>query len=220
MSFYFFVTILYCANEKEIYMSLMLIFIVSMVGNMTPARVYPNFYLDRRQIRKDHAPGAKNSGIYIFINNSDIFKMYVGQSKNILGRMNNYLNNSYLKAHKNKQPYPKALLKHGTGNFCLIIIEYLPLSMLDDREVFWIALLRPYYNILKGGQQKEKEYFHSKETIEKLKEMAKGRILSEKTKGLISISTSGSNNPFFGLTHKRSTLNLISVANSAGAVYI
>lgn len=167
-------------------------------------------------------PGANKSAIYLFINNSDILKMYVGQSKNILpsfhwaiggGRMNNYLNNSYLKAHKNKQPFPKALLKHGTDNFCLVIIEYLPLGMLDDREVFWIALLRPYYNILKGGQQKEKEYFHSKETIEKLKEKAKGRILSAKTKGLISISTSGSNNPFFGLTHKRSTLNLISVAN-------
>lgn len=146
--------------------------------------------------------------------------MYVGQSKNILGRMNNYLNNYDLKAHKNKQPFPKALLKHGTDNFCLVIIEYLPLGMLDDREVLWITLLRPYYNILKGGQQKEKEYFHSKDTIEKLKEKAKGRILSAKPKVLISISTSGSNNPFFGLTHKRSTLNLISVANSAGAVYI
>lgn len=43
-----------------------------MVGKFSPAKVYPNFYLDRRQIRKDHAPlesGANKSAIYLFINN-------------------------------------------------------------------------------------------------------------------------------------------------------
>lgn len=48
--------------------------------------------------------------------------MYVGQSENILRRMNNYLNNSYLRDTKNNQVFPRALLKYGQNNFCLIII--------------------------------------------------------------------------------------------------
>jgi group I intron endonuclease len=84
--------------------------------------------------------------------------MYVGQSKNILGRMNNYLNHSYLKERKNKQPFPNALLKHGTDNFTLIILEYVPIDLLKVREIFWIALLQPYYNNLKGPRTYLRSY--------------------------------------------------------------
>lgn len=146
--------------------------------------------------------------------------MYVGQSKNILGRMNNYLNHSYLKERKNKQPFPNALLKHGTDNFTLIILEYVPIDLLNVREIFWIALLQPYYNILKGGRQKEKEYFHTEETKKRLRAISKGKVLSSRTKTLISISTSGSRNPFFGLTHTKEALNRMSLANSAGNIFI
>jgi group I intron endonuclease len=131
-----------------------------MIGKISPVKIYPNFYSDRDKIRKDHK-GKKYSGIYLFINleGANYLKMYVGQSKNILGRMNNYLNHSYLKDRKNKQPFPKALLKHGTDNFTLIIIEYVARDLLNVREIFWIALLHPYYNILKGGKKKRKRIF-------------------------------------------------------------
>jgi len=189
------------------------------LGKISPVKIYPNFYSDRYKIRKDHKE-KKFSGIYLFLNNANYLKMYVGQSKNILGRMNNYLNHSYLKERKNKQPFPKALLKHGTDNFTLIIIEYVPINLLDVREIFWIALLQPYYNILKGGKQTDKEYFHTEETKTRLRARAKGKVLSPRTKALISVSTSGSRNPFFGLTHTKETLSRMSLANSAGNVII
>ena len=108
---------------------------IYLLGKISPVKIYPNFYSDRDKIRKDHKE-KKFSGIYLFINNANYLKMYVGQSKNILGRMNNYLNHSYLKERQNKQPFPKALLKLGTDNFTLIIIEYVPINLLDVREIF------------------------------------------------------------------------------------
>jgi len=147
--------------------------------------------------------------------------MYVGQSKNILGRMNNYLNNSNLNnKKKNNQPFINALLKYGQNNFCLIIIEYIPINMLNDREIFWISLLKPYYNISLGGNIGMKGYKHSINTKKILKELAKKRKLSDKTKTLISTSTAGVNNPFYGLTHSKHSLQLMSKAKSLGKVFI
>ena len=113
--------------------------------------------------------------------------MYVGQSINILGRMNNYLNNSNLnnKKKKNNQPFINALLKYGKNNFCLIIIEYIPIIMLNDREIFWISLLKPYYNKSSGGTTGMKGFKHSINTRLILQELAKKRKLSDKTKALI-----------------------------------
>lgn len=146
--------------------------------------------------------------------------MYVGQSENILRRMNNYLNNSYLKAKKNNQVFPRAILKYGKQNFVLIIIEYIPIDLLDAREIFWIALLKPYYNITKGGRRGKTGFKHSAITLSKLRELAKNRKLSAKTKSLISASTTGANNPFFGLTHSKNSLHLISVAKSKAQIFI
>lgn len=86
------------------------------LADFTPAKVYKNFYEDRAIIRQDHK--GKVSGIYLFFNLQDITKCYVGQSINIVGRLNNYLNNAFLNGHKNsKSPFIKALLKHGQSNF-------------------------------------------------------------------------------------------------------
>jgi group I intron endonuclease len=154
------------------------------------------------------------------MNLSNLFKMYVGQSENILGRMNNYLNNSYLKDKKNNQVFPRALLKYGQNNFCLIIIEYIPIDLLDTREIFWIALLKPYYNLTKGGRKGKTGFKHSASTLYKLRELAKNRKLSAKTKSLISASTTGANNPFFGLTHSKYSIQLISLAKSKAQIFI
>lgn len=111
--------------------------------------------------------------------------MYVGQSTNILNRMNSYLNNAYLRLKKNKHPFAQALLKYGQANFCLIIIEYTPcgaISMLNEREIFWISILKPYYNILSGGTSGFFGYSHSIETKHKLRNLATNRRHSESTK--------------------------------------
>jgi hypothetical protein len=51
-------------------------------------------------------------------------------------------------------------------------------------------LLQPHYNTLKGGRQGKKEFFHSQQTKDRLRDLAKGRVKSPKTKLLISASTS------------------------------
>ena len=111
--------------------------------------MYPNFYNDRKQIRKDHKTGK--SGIYMFINLTDFSKIYIGQSINLYNRFNQYLNNSFLSSKQNKQVFPKALLKYGQNSFALVIIEYIPIPMLDIQEKFWIKLLNPYYNTRGSG---------------------------------------------------------------------
>lgn len=146
--------------------------------------------------------------------------MYVGQSTNILNRMDSYLNNAYLRFKKNKHPFAQALLKYGQADFCLIIIEYTPISMLNEREIFWISILKPYYNILSGGTSGFSGYSHSIETKHKLKKSATNRTHSESTKKKISKSVSKDNNPFFGLKHSSSSKNKISITKSTGKVFI
>lgn len=150
--------------------------------------------------------------------------MYVGQFTNILNRMNSYLNNAYLRLKKNKHPFAQALLKYGQANFCLIIIEYTPcgaISMLNEREIFWISILKPYYNILSGGTSGFFGYSHSIETKHKLRNLATNRRHSESTKKKkISKSVSKDNNPFSGLKHSSSSKNKISIAKSNSNVFI
>jgi len=83
----------------------------------------------------------------MFILLKDPSKFYIGQSINLYGRFNQYLNNSYLKDKKNQQIFPKALLKYGQESFSLAILEYTNSVLLNSREMFWISLLKPYYNI-------------------------------------------------------------------------
>ena len=47
-------------------------------------------------------------------------------------RMNNYLNNTYLKnKNNNTMPIVKALLKHGQCNFSVLILEYVDYEYLS-----------------------------------------------------------------------------------------
>jgi len=92
--------------------------------------------------------------------------------------------------------------------------------MLNDREILWISLLKPYYNISSGGTTGMKGFKHSINTRLILQELAKKRKLSDKTKALISTSTLGVNNPFYGLTHSKHSLQLMSINKSLGKVFI
>jgi hypothetical protein len=94
----------------------------------------------------------------------------------------------------------KALLKHGTSNFSLIIIEFVPAAELDVAERHWISVLKPFYNVSSGGTI---DYTHS-----------------EGTKARISAALTGVLNPFFGKTHTAASILLNSLAHSAGFVYL
>lgn len=195
-----------------------IVYFYLVLKHLSPVKIYPNFYHCRKQMRADHK--GKISGIYLFINLLHLTKMYVGQSSNILGRMNNYLNNSSLMAKKSaNMPICKALLKHGQAAFCLIIIEYVSVFELDAREIFWISLLRPYYKILIGGNS-SRGFTHSVETKQLIREQRLNTTLSTKTKALISAASKGENNSFYGKTHTDISKTLISQENSSGLVFV
>jgi group I intron endonuclease len=196
----------------------MVIILLCLIGTFSPVKFYLNFGHERSQVRKDHR-GTPKSGIYCFINLHH-FGLYVGQSVNLFTRLNRYLNPRYLKTPKNRNsPISKALLKYGPEGFALLIIEYTPISQLDTREIFWIWLLQPYYNILSGGSA-GRGYFHDEAMKAKLSALATGRKHSPATRAFISQGNAGSNNAFFGKTHSPSTLLSMQLANSSGALYL
>jgi len=154
------------------------------LGGFVPAKVYSNFYEDRAAIRKDHK--GKISGIYLFYNLQDITKCYIGQSTNIKGRFDNYLNNAFVNGHKNSNsPFIKALLKHGQDGLGVILLEYVPVDKLGEREIHWISELIPYYNASSGGVTGSTGFVHTQETKDNLRAIRLGAKHSEQSKALI-----------------------------------
>jgi group I intron endonuclease len=145
---------------------------------------------------------------------------YVGSSKNIANRMKNYLNISSLKLKKNSNmPIVKALLKYSHDNFSLVIIEYLSEKDFGKGETFWITILKPYYNVLLEGYRSI-GYSHTKETIDKFRNIRLGKSHSEDTKKLISLSLKGVKNPFYNKKHSTKTKELISNKNSSSPIFV
>jgi group I intron endonuclease len=158
-------------------------------------------------------------GIYYIINLLN-GHCYIGSSKNISQRMRNHLNRSYLILKKNSNmPFTRSLLKYGSENFGVIIIEYSNLEDLYERETFWISKLNPYYNILKEGGSSN-NYRHSDITKKIISNLAKNRILSSSTKNSISESLKGKLNHFYGKKHSYETLDKIIEKKSLQNIYI
>ena len=134
--------------------------------------------------------------------------------------MRNYLNKAFLKSKQNiNMPIIKALLKYDYVNFSLWILEYVEPAFLTARETFYITHVMPYYNVLKEGYS-SLGYKHTEETKKLLSELAKNRVHSDETKGLIARVVTGENNPFYNRNHSvESKLRMIE-ANSAYPVYI
>lgn len=146
--------------------------------------------------------------------------IYIGSSVNLAVRLLYYLNTTFLKHRKNNNmPIIQALLKYGQENFAVLIIEYVDIKNLSERETYYITHLLPYYNVLKQGYSSI-GYKHTEATKQMLSELAKNRTHSDKTKALISRALVGDNNPFYNKNHSvESKLRMIE-ANSAYNVYI
>ena len=87
----------------------------------------------------------KASGVYMLtcrVNG----KRYVGQSVNIKRRM---------KEHKSvrdcKTVISKAIAKYGWDAFDKTVLEFCPVEELDEKEIYYIAKLKPEYNLAEGG---------------------------------------------------------------------
>ena len=93
--------------------------------------------------------------IYKFTNRINN-KIYVGQTTcKLQDRVNKHLQDSY----SDEFYFHRALKKYGIDNFNIDILEdFIPLSILDEREIYWIKTLDAYYtsgkgyNMTKGGK--------------------------------------------------------------------
>lgn len=189
----------------------------SFLRNHSFVKVYEYLRDNRADIMKDHK--INKSGVYILYNKMNSH-YYVGSSINISGRMKNYLNIKYLELKQNNNmPIVKGLLKYGHNNFALIIIKYLPQSDLTIKESYWINELKPYYNVLLEAYRST-GYIHTEKTKLLLRNLALARTHSDHTKGLISLFTIGTGNPFYGKKHSLISKELISIKKSKGRVYI
>ena len=184
--------------------------------NLKPLKVYDNFKENRLNILKEQ---KLLSGVYCLINKINGHS-YVGSSINLTSRMRNYLNNTFLKSKNNiNMPIVKSLLKYGQDNFTLLILEHVEPENLNLIETRYITYVMPYYNILKQGYS-SLGYIHTKKTKEELSKLAKNRVHSDITKGLIAKALTGENNPFYNKSHSIESKVRMMEANSAYPVYV
>lgn len=177
---------------------------------------YDNFKEDRLNILKEQ---KEKSGIYCLINKINGHS-YVGSSIHLDSRMRNYLNNTFLKSKQNiNMPIVKALLKYSQSNFKLLILEYVAPQSLTIRETYYITSVMPYYNVLKQGYS-SLGYKHTEQTKLLLSELAKNRVHSNATKGLIARALTGENNPFYNKNHSTESKVRMIEARSAYPVYV
>lgn len=105
-----------------------------------------------------------------------------------------------------------AVRKYGWENFVYGIIEIVEANLLEDMEKYYIQqynTMNDGYNMTIGGDGKF-GWKASSETKEKMKNSAKGRILSEETKRKISESKKGCFGSFTGKKHTEQSKQKIS----------
>jgi group I intron endonuclease len=186
------------------------------IKGLNPIKIYNNLKEDRLAILKEQ---KDKSGVYCLINKIN-GHYYVGSSINLATRMRNYLNNNFLKSKQNvNMPIVKALLKYGQSNFTILILEYVEIQSLTTRETYFIMSVIPYYNVLKQGYS-SLGYKHTEETKELLSQLAKNRVHTDKTKGLIARALTGENNPFYNKSHSIESKVRMMEAKSAYPVYL
>jgi len=125
--------------------------------------------------------------------------MYVGHTKNMFSRAENYFAKSYLNCMKNTMPICGALLKYGHENFSFYILETVKdtsFNNLRQRENHWVnSIINPSYNIADILDSfKVKEYCPDDSKTEfsssdqQIIHSRKGAIVSNETRKKTSLS--------------------------------
>ncbi len=84
-------------------------------------------------------------GIYKIINHINN-KIYIGQSIDIDRRFKEHIRTS--KLNKDNMPIHKAMYKYGIENFSIVVIEECEISLLDEKEKYYINCLIVQTNVL------------------------------------------------------------------------
>jgi len=176
-------------------------------------KLYENATLKKQIIDEN----KYKSGIYLLTNllNKD---KYVGQSIDLGKRFTKYFNLSYLK-NRNTLVISRALIKYGYANFSISILEYWDKDLLNEREQYFMDIIKPVYNTLKIAgsssgykhtqESKDKRSLNLKGKYTGINSPLYGRTHTEQTKELMSSMKKGQNNNFYGKTHTDETRELI-----------
>ena len=150
------------------------------------------------------------SGIYKITNPKG--KIYIGQSVNPTLRLSHYKRFDC----KEQPKIYNSLKKYGVENHVFEILCYCDTSELNEKERYYQEL----YNVLENGlncrltNSNDKSGFLSLETRQKMSLSQKGKKFSKESIVKMSNSrkgkTLGKDNPFFGKTHKKEVLELLS----------
>jgi len=114
---------------------------------ITPAAYYSNAEKYKFIIMKDN---KNKSGIYRWTNRIT-GKFYIGSAVNLTKRLRFYYSSKSIENSlliKRSYIYT-SILKYGYSKFSLEIIEYCDLSILLQREQYYLDTLKPEYNIRK-----------------------------------------------------------------------
>ncbi|MBR5912782.1 MAG: GIY-YIG nuclease family protein [Selenomonadaceae bacterium] len=121
------------------------------------------------------------SGIYMLVCRVN-GKRYIGQSKNIKRCLNDHKWNK-----RCTSIISKAIAKYGWDAFDKEILEFCPVEELDEKEIYYIAKIKPEYNVSKGGKFGLRGFKHSKSFGEKI---SKALIRSQNgAKKVINVET-------------------------------
>ena len=176
-------------------------------------KLYENATLKKQIIDEN----KYKSGIYLLTNllNKD---KYVGQSIDLGKRFTKYFTLSYLK-NRNTLVISRALIKYGYANFSISILEYCDKDILNEKEQYYMDIIKPVYNTLKIAgsssgykhtqESKDKRSLNLKGKYTGINSPLYGRTHTEQTKELMSSMKKGQNNNFYGKTHTDETRELI-----------
>lgn len=144
-------------------------------------------------------------------------KSYIGQTNDPKRRWiehKSLATTGYYKG-KYKSYLYEAMEKYGINSFSFEVLEECDLSIISDREQYWIkkigSLVPNGYNILEGGHALygEKNPFygksHTEETREKISKAKRGRKYTPEQIEACRKRNSGENNPFYGKKHTEET---------------
>lgn len=153
-----------------------------------------------KQGRPRELPNYDFAGIYQ-LKNTVNGKIYIGQAQNILKRFNEHRRNRNGHLFYRDCYLYRAIKKSGWSKFEISVLEKVDdVSLLNDREIFWISELNPEYNMKDGGDC-ARGWHHTEEAKKKMSETKSKQYLGE-------------NNPFYGKKHSEETKKKIAIATS------
>jgi len=148
-------------------------------STIEPIKVYNNADTQKSEILRDN---TDQSGVYRWINKIN-GKSYIGSAVNIKARLNSHYSN-----YRSNLLLQQAFKKYGLENFSVQILEYCDVTVLIDREQYYLNLLSPEYNISPTAGRTT-GYKHTKKTIENM-----------------SLTRKGVNHPLYGKKHSVESL--------------